>query len=127
MVDKELCDKAVQAFINALVCYLRSNALRTVKIASLTGQNEVKVSLRAFMRCHDSSLGFVKVRDVVDTLIACSGDSWVRKLGWGYVSEGEEPYFIVPLRNLVELVQWVQKDGGEHTYNLLLRKMLGPK
>ncbi len=104
-MSSELCRKAAQAFINALSCYLRSNALRTLKIASQTGQDKVKVSLRAFMRCHDPSSGFAKIEEVVNTLTKCSEGSWIQKLGWDHIIERKELYFIIPLKNLMKLAQ----------------------
>ncbi len=112
----ELCKRAAQAFIDALLCYLRSNALRTLRIASLTGQNEVKVSLRAFMRCHNTSSGFARIEEVVNILTKCSEGSWIQKLGWSYIFEGEELYFIIPLENLKKLTETKEK---ELTYTLL--------
>lgn len=120
-MNSELCRRAAQAFINALTCYLRSNALRTLKIASLTGQDKVKVSLRAFMRCHDPSSGFAKIEEVVNTLTECSEGSWVQKLGWDHILDGGELYFIIPLKNLAELTQ---ADKNELMDTLL--KMLSP-
>ncbi len=108
-MSSELCRRAAQAFIDALLCYLRSNALRTLKIASLTGQNEVKVSLRAFMRCHDTSSGFARIEEVVNTLTRCSEGSWIQKLGWGHIFE-EEPYFIIPLESLKKLTEAEEKE-----------------
>ncbi len=104
-MSSELCKKAALAFISALSCYLRTNALRTIKIASLTGQDRVKVSLRAFMRCHDPSSGFVKIEEVVNTLTECSEGTWIQKLGWNYTLEGKELYFIIPLKTLTELAR----------------------
>lgn len=120
-MSSESCRRAVQAFTTALSCYLRSNALRTLKIASLTGQDKVKISLRAFMRCHDPSSGFAKVEEVVNTLAECEG-SWIEKLGWGHTLEGGELYFIVPLKDLMELVRCA--DTNELA-NMLLKKILG--
>jgi len=51
--SKELCEAAFRAFAQALASYLRMNAPRTISIASLTGQNRVKVAARALMREHD--------------------------------------------------------------------------
>ncbi len=115
-MSSELCRRATQAFINALLCYLRSNAVRTLKIASLTGQNKIKVSLRAFMRCHDPSSGFAKMEEVVSMLTKCSEGSWIQKLGWDYILEGEELYFIIPLKNLAELTQ---ANGSKLRHTLL--------
>ncbi len=120
-MSSELCKKAALAFISALSCYLRTNALRTIKIASLTGQDKVKVSLRAFMRCHDPSSGFAKIEEVVSTLTKCSEDSWIQKLGWDYILVGEELYFIIPLSNLIKLTQI---DDNELMHTLL--KTLSP-
>jgi len=114
----ELCGRAARAFIDALRCYLRSNALRTAKIASLTGQKKVKVSLRAFMRCHDPSSGFARVEDVVNALTRCSEGSWIQKLGWDYIldDDEEELYFVVPLEYLLKLMH---VDDDELTVTLL--------
>jgi len=109
-MSSELCRRAAQAFINALLCYLRSNAMRTLKIASLTGQNKVRVSLRAFMRCHDTSSGFDKIEEVVNTLTKCSESSWIHKLGWDYVFEGNELYFIIPLDGFKKLTEVREKE-----------------
>ncbi len=123
-MNSEVCGKAAQAFINALICYLQSNAMRTIKIASLTGQDNVRISLRAFMRCHDPSSGFAKVEEVVNTLTECSGGSWIEKLGWSLTLEDKELCFIVPLEDLIKLVQQAHASELTGITGILLRRIL---
>ncbi len=40
----------------------------------------------------------------------CSEGSWIQRLGWGYIFEGEELYFIIPLESLKKLTEAEEKE-----------------
>ena len=95
----ELCDKAFFAFVKALHSYLKRNAPRTISIASIIGQNMVKVSVRALMREHDPSTGFTLFMDVLATLEKC-GLEFLKRKNIEVTVLNNEIYFIIPLEVL---------------------------
>ena len=100
--SKELCEAAFRAFAQALASYLRRNAPRTISIASLTGQNRVKVAARALMREHDPLTGFSLFMEVLSVINEC-GLNVLRSKGIEVKVIDDEIYFEMPLNVLRKL------------------------
>ena len=99
----EECISALRTFANALASYLKVGARRTLAISSLTGQESVKIALRALARFHDPSLGYSLLSEALTSLIS-SGTSWMRVLGWKIVVSENEVYLVLPLRFIKEFL-----------------------
>jgi len=100
--NEDLCEEAFRAFAQALASYLRRNAPRTISIASLTGQDKVKVSVRALMREHDPSTGFSLFMEVLSVINECGLDR-LRSKNINVKVIDDEIYFEIPLNVLRRL------------------------
>ncbi len=109
MVDSEECKKALRAFAVALASYLRRNARRTISIASIVGQDRVKISVRALMREHDPSTGFFRFMDVLGTIRRC-GEDLLESRGFKMLIVDGEIYFEVGLELLKKLIDMKLDD-----------------
>ncbi len=109
MINED-CIRALKSFAVAFSRYLVTNGRRTYEIASITGQRDVKVALRALYRVHDSSYGFVRIHDVIDELIKCNLTSKLRRLGVSIELDREDYCLIIDLKNLRELVFMREDD-----------------
>ena len=104
MLSNESCFNALEAFAKAFSKYLKVNGRRTYEIASITGQESVKVSIRALYRVHDPSYGFSRVYDVIMKLFECDLIKSLSSLGINLKIIGNEVYMIIKLNKLKELV-----------------------
>ena len=96
-MDREACIAAASAFAEALSRYLRTNARRTVSIAEIAGQRNVRVSVRVLFRGHNPLYGFPKAVDALSYLLSNGFDDWAeRRWGWSF-EEIDNGYLLVPL------------------------------
>ncbi len=113
-MGRELCLKAVKALARALNGYLRTNARRTVEISSLTGQREVKVSERALFRYHDPTTGFPLISEALSVILDRA--EWLSNIGWRVRVIDGETHFIIPLKQLRDMLSMNEDD----IYELLI-------
>ncbi len=108
-----MCLAAASAFAEALSRYLMTNARRTISIAEIVGQDNVRVSVRVLFRGHNPLYGFPRAVDALSYLINIGFSEWASKRwGWSFKEVGNG-YLVIPLR-------WLRSYLGKNLNALIL-------
>ncbi len=106
-VSDDVCINALRAFAIAFSRYLIRNGRRTLSIARLTGQKSIRIAIRALMREHDSSTGFLRFMEVLSTIKDCGID--LSKFGMK-LEYGDEIYIVLSIDDLEKYIELSPED-----------------